>query len=102
MLGLLGGLPAGEVVSVSFGVAFLEGELGAVVPFCGGAIGLLTLPFGALLGRDCLGHGLAHRDEVALHIEHGLLKHFFGVFSTIDEVIDIGKPFIRLIASSAA
>ena len=88
--GVLVGLAAGEGFAGQVFLALLQGQLGPLVPGFGLGSGLLGLVLDAFLAGDGGGHGLAKLHQLGLHVRHGLVEDFAGIFGATQHRVGVG------------
>ena len=88
--GVLVGLAAREGIAGELLFTLFQGQLGAVVPGCGLALGLFRLILQAFLAGDGGGHGLAEFHQVGLHVSHRLVEDLARILCLADEVVEVG------------
>src|ERR1700730_17463580 len=75
----------GEVV-----VLFVDGELGLAHPLLDFVVVLEFLLFEQMLVCDSDGNLRFYLQELVVHVEDDLLDHFFGLFSFVDQIVEVG------------
>ena len=77
---------AGKVI-----LLFLDGKFGFTIPLVHGVLMLLELFLEEVLVSDGDGHLGLDLEELVLHVKNELFAKLLGVFSSLNEIVDVGS-----------